>query len=87
MHTLLVVFDRWSRGSPGRLGIGRDLHLVSVRRRGAGLRWTGGGLWWWWWGTRAIGRGGSSDFLLMPLNLLLNENELAEQTLLGGTSQ
>lgn len=48
---------------------------------GAGVRrWTGGGLW--RWGTRAIGRSSPPDFFLVPLNLLLNENELAKQTLL-----
>lgn len=52
-----------------------DLHLALLLR-GAGSRF-------WRWGTCITGRCGPPDLLLVPLDLLLNKNEFAEQTLLG----
>lgn len=61
--------------------MGWDLHLAFLLR-GAGVRRrTGSRLW--WWGTRTIGCCGPPDLLLVQLDLLLNKNELAKQTLLG----
>lgn len=55
--------------------MGSDLHLACLLRQN-GSRF-------WWWGTRIIRCCGPSDLLLVPLDLLLNKNEFAKQTLLG----
>ncbi|TNN84082.1 hypothetical protein EYF80_005688 [Liparis tanakae] len=63
---------------PGERGTG-------VRRRSGARRRTGSRLWRWGTrrGARTIGCCGPPDLLLVLLDLLLNKNELAKQTLLG----
>jgi len=61
--------------------VGWDLHLAFLLRGSGVRRRTGSRLW--RWGTRPSGCSGPPDLLLVLLDLLLNKNELSEQTLLG----